>query len=643
MVKVQSKYSYRDEEYSVEKDRSAYLLFYQKTVSSPFIPPPSESDEKYDVRLLELERNIQHENVQILTKRMLYDKTYVDFVINLAENFQPGANNAYISRSKFEVSNVNTVTLAAFQTFSLHFFDVVISYNKPGKLISRWLNSLSAFIRIDIQCASWILHYASNLAFIQRTFVDCPSDDVRSTIAQLLLFAVGALCPAELGTSTDLPDDKKDFEERDKLNVLNDPSVFQAREKTIFTDGTVMDKSTASSLSVLKGVNSKQIRESQNLKIHTLADLSEASDAKLLQLKLKLGDKDMETLMQKVLESLELIEFRSAKATSPPKSPNKLSAPLHFSESFIGAFFVQIGLFLRSENIRVILKHPAVELFDLIKVASLKGDVERRLLVESGILHSLLALIGLANPASEIERKFQSTFDYTALLSALKPILKGCQLTPVSSPLHFNSKLIMLEGGVEYEILQNVDLVGTLLKIQSRKIDDQSFIIAFLCLENVSMSVYVMDFIIRQIVEMDFDGFFPYLRILFAMLSTNDSCIVQKVEHLLPAYLNAMEINQQYWKAMDLLAHMLSRFGKSNDAVRQWLKDNRKSFEWVLEWLKKNSSEPLRVSRLGIVKYKIDIPDPDRKQASTDSRRDSSVDLKRKKGDTLKELQAILS
>jgi len=133
------------------------------------------------------------------------------------------------------------------------------------------------------------------------------------------------------------------------------------------------------------------------------------------------------------------------------------------------------------------------------------------------------------------------------------------------------------------------------------------------------------------------------LKILMAILSVQDAVFAEKVEYVMPRYMIAISEHQQFWKSEDLLLCILTKLMKNHESVREWVVQRGDELAWVIEWLRKYQNEPSRAATNGPIRYKIDIPDPNKKQSVVDAARDAVVDLKRKKGETLKDWQNLFT
>eukprot|EP00475_Leptophrys_vorax_P012579 TRINITY_DN19009_c0_g2_i1.p1 TRINITY_DN19009_c0_g2~~TRINITY_DN19009_c0_g2_i1.p1 ORF type:complete len:1252 (+),score=358.88 TRINITY_DN19009_c0_g2_i1:211-3756(+) len=640
-IKVQaSKYSLREEEIDMEKERNAYLLLYEKVGAGDC--NLDEKECKEEEFFSEIEKSIWQSNLQISKRKLLFDKSYCEFVLNLCNSFSPTADGTYFHPDEI-VQNVqfDSINLLSTQAFCLHIFDVVMRSYKPSKMLGLWITALCRYVSVDVPSACWLLWHVCSGNLLKDVFVECPLEDVRKSVKLLFLQACWALCPPELGTSSVSPDEEK------KAPAIQDPAVFDTKVKDTFGDCKIDGKSLNSKLNQLKGIGAKNISQLEASGVSTIKQATEMSDLQINQVKLKFSPKEFETFNQRVCDAVELILFYEAEQIRKEKESHEdfkvdsllVKVDLR-CKGYIELFMTKLG-HLISHLRRWKPKHACSELFDCVTVFASKGCQERRIIVASGVLASLIEII-CPKPQDE-EGKSQNIppFDVALAITTLRMIIKGC-LIKERSPMNVEGDLVDLPNDL-LSLLSSEAFLGCLVRSETSKLDELSSLVALLCWENLDSSKSVFEVVIRQIAELDFDGFYPSLKIAHSLLNSIDSHNVGKVEFFMPMFIDVIQINQQFWKATDLLAHMLTRFIKSNANVQKWVSKNKSSLTWLVDWLKKYNTEPSKHAQYGPTKYKIDIPDPDKKQSVVDQARDNTIDLKRKKGDTLKDLQAVLS
>jgi hypothetical protein len=594
--------------------------------------------------LMDVEKSIWASNLQTLKRKLLFDKSYMEFLLNLSQALNLKGEQKYLSPKQFVEEPHNSLTLLqSTQAFTLHIFDVVIRSSKPGKILSSWITMLKKNLSEDVPSACWLLKFVANSSLLIDVLIHCQSEDVRKAVKSFFEQACLTLCPFELGTSSALPEEEK------KGPTFQDADYFDSKVKETFADGKIEGKSLTSKLNELKGIGAKNLRDLESLKIQTIKQMAEVSDLQTNQIKLKFSNKEMETLNQRVFDAVELISFfeseakRNSEASlEKSSSPEDLKVNLSGEKGFLELFLQELSKVISSMP-GLKIRHSCNELFDLIGMFASKGYQERRLLVDSGVLQAVIGIIDPSSRDSGDEKKEASSFsgDTSAILSVFRGILKGCSFGGGRTPMSYEGDLVELQPDF-CSRLTSESFLRCLLRLQTTKIDELSSLIAILCFENLPASKVIFDYVVTQVTEMDFDGFYPSLKIAHSLLNLTDSINGEKVDYFLPLFLNVTQINQQFWKATDLLAHMLVRYCKSNPKVQQWVVKNKASVGWLLDWLKKYATEPGRYAANGPTKYKIDIPDPDKKQNAVDQARDNSVDLKRKKGDTHKDLQSIV-
>lgn len=104
----------------------------------------------------------------------------------------------------------------------------------------------------------------------------------------------------------------------------------------------------------------------------------------------------------------------------------------------------------------------------------------------------------------------------------------------------------------------------------------------------------VMNGVVLQLGEYDYDQIRPLARVLFGLLKIPGQGQEKRVAEVLRHFLHAMEKNEIYWKETDICIEWLIRWARALPPVEAYLRSPvaRKQLEMLEEWVRQNPTIP---------------------------------------------------
>ena len=627
------------EVFETQKDKSAYMLFYKRAT---LVLEESSKSMEVSMFLEEARKDIAKKNREIMRRKCVMDKRYFQF----SWDFFDSVLDQQAEDSQLE----------AFQVACFHFFDSVLLIEKGIKPICRWVSRLINCVKhseaLRVWCSSF---FHSHEVLVRKWCMRCPNAQIRGVLCNLvfspLLFEIGTVFDNAL---LDLPFDSEGLrKDLPSISALNPSMIFKLSEDDLSGSSLCV----SSRIDCLRAVSAASFRVLSKNGIVSISDFVNMPDAVSRKLNLELSKKAMEQVTTAVSEAIAF--FGTRKADSPSEK-KELDSEARLSTHEPKAIISTVQLCCSIVHKLVEDDFHCEELFQMfLTMCSSSSYHVRLLLYREGFLKDLLrlctetsdvlinsTLVYLPKEAVATIRNRIQAVPFKLALSCIQK-LSACVL--VNSNQVSSSLPTLVKGSpaplASSEVQSLLRSQGFIQRIvASKDSDDNRLLISHVCFADIELSRMVIDFGTRSIIEMDFDGFFTGLRLIESLIQLRDGLESQRTLYLMPLLIKCFRANKEFWKACDLVIFFIASFAKKQASVKKWLVEQKEASSDLISWLKANAKEPSRHSKGKVVKYKIDIPaEPGKKQSAVDERRDSVVSaVKRSKGDSLKELSAVL-
>jgi hypothetical protein len=153
-------------------------------------------------------------------------------------------------------------------------------------------------------------------------------------------------------------------------------------------------------------------------------------------------------------------------------------------------------------------------------------------------------------------------------------------------------------AAADLEAVQQPSLVDILVQLPSPlSVDVESHVLALvqgLACDDIEWSIHTIDCIINRAKDLDVEGFELGLRMLESILIVQDELQPLRIEHAVSGYLEALEVNNLFWRATDVLTHYLLRMAKRSPLVSEalLLPNRRHALMELDSWLNAHAKPP---------------------------------------------------
>eukprot|EP01083_Nonionella_stella_P001556 4478_1 len=606
----------------LDKNRSAYILFYQRTKAN--FPEdksliPAQQDYLADIRT-----NIAVQNHSLLREKRLFDVSLYEFMFDVVARQPLVVNCDYPTGGVILTSQAITAAIP-------FVFDVVCRQSDNADQLERWFKLLTARLEMSVPDCLWVLGRVSvsNSSrphnWLGEFFLECPSVAVRKRFSALLLKVMLRVAPFEL----------------DGASSNDAPNCLKKR----FIDSASED----SPISALDGI-SKSTQESLRIcGITTIRDLVSTSPADQVRLttKYSVSNEALCAAMTKAMQAVEYLRNTSKTPngtshqtpTANGHTPNGVTPkPKRTFSNFLSACANTTRAALSGRT------RAADSLFVAMRSFAEKGAPHRVALIQHGLMEALVELVEMTDPGqSRDQRSSRSSrqpraFDFTDALLLLEVLIRTCSIDTHGrslSPLATCSADSLWRVDTKYfpeQFLRKLCLKHT------KNVLPAGNIVAYLCWENENMSHTIIDCIGQNVSNLDFNEFYPSLRILEVLLSATDSLQRMRISEALGLLFAVIEQNSRFWKATDLCFHMILRIARSNQQVAAYLRQESQHVNFMEKWLNRHQ-KPKNDSGMLLFKDSYDRTSEGNQQFLKS--KDDQIDLKRKPQDSLRMLKQL--
>jgi len=148
---------------------------------------------------------------------------------------------------------------------------------------------------------------------------------------------------------------------------------------------------------------------------------------------------------------------------------------------------------------------------------------------------------------------------------------------------------------MDKKFILNQTLITKMLKNATTWITVEAIvgIVRHFAVDNKDFSNNIIMMIMSGIEQSTFTDMEPYFAIMEGLVTLEDKLQDYRVNTILSAFMNVIEISNNYWRETLLCLEELLVLACESPKVAEWLKERSKTgLKWILQWLEKNEELP---------------------------------------------------